>query len=497
MNFKARLATPFLPHTRSSLAAFVVIAVALFAYLSLFKGAFIDDAFITLRYVKTLSESGTWGFFPDYVSNTATSPLNVLLLTIVNGMTRSPVDAVVWLTMTALIASALLLRGIASILKLPLFGWLAFTALVFNPFLMSTLGLESVLFTTFLIAAVYFYLSQRFDAMVIACGLLTLTRPDGILLLAILVVPLPHYRARFRAVVLYLLCIAPWYLFSWAFLGSFLSETLVIKVNQSWGTIVSYGNGLLYYIWRYPTETLLSFLSLPLAGLAFLKPVRGLSPLVPILAVFGLLHYVAYTAMRVPPYHWYYVPQLVCVVLLGALATAALLRNAAARFQRGGSLALILLALGIPPLGMLALVAQRGAPLQEALVHTNWATPAQYRAIGEWLKENHGDEIGTLENPGEIGTIAYYCDCILLDELFNDRTWVTNWVAEARRRTDMRALLVKINYLFYKAQPPFPPPQYTLVSLQPRISQTLPNPTSPYWDVASRGGSSRIVFVPK
>jgi hypothetical protein len=497
MNFKIPVATPFLPHARSSLAAFVVIAVALFAYLSLFKGAFIDDAFITLRYVKTLSESGTWGFFPNYVSNTATSPLNVLLLTIVNGMTRSPVDAVVWLTMTALIALALLLRGIANVLELPLFGWLAFTALVFNPFLMSTLGLESVLFTTFLVAAVYFYLSQRFDAMVVACGLLTLTRPEGILLLAIFVALLPHYRARLRAGALYLLCIAPWYLFSWFFLGSFLPDTLVIKVNQSWGTIVSYANGLIMYMLRYPSATLLSFLFLPLACLAFLRPVRRLGRVVPILAAFGLLHYAAYTAMRVPPYHWYYVPQVVCAVLLGALALAALLREATARLQRGLSLALILIALGIPPLGMLALIAQRGVPLREALVHTNWATPAQYRAIGAWLKANHGDETGVLRNPGEIGTLAYYCDCILLDDLFNDRTWVTNWVTRSQGRTDLRGLLIKVNYLFYQPQPRFLPAQYTLKT---EVSPTGPHPTLPYWDISSRGswGKSRqIVFVPE
>jgi hypothetical protein len=250
------------------------------------------------------------------------------------------------------------------------------------------------------------------------------------------------------------------------------------------------------YVGRYPSETLLSFLFLPLACLALLRPVRRLGPLVPILAAFGLLHYAAYAAMRVPPYHWYYVPQVVCVVLLGALALAVLAREATARLQRGLSLALILLALGIPSLGMLVLVAQRGVPLREALVHTNWATPAQYRAIGEWLKANHREATGVLQNPGEIGTLAYYCDCILLDDLFNDRTWVTNWVTRSQDRTDVRGLLVKVNYLFYQAQPRFPPPQYTLKT---EVSPTGPRPTSPYWDISSRGDRGQIrqiMFVP-
>src|SRR5262249_34337045 len=88
---------------------FFLLAVVLFFYLSLFRDALIDDAFITLRYVKTLVTDGTWGFFPGYVSNTATSPLNVLLLSGVSMVTRSPVDAVIWLTLIELLVLALLL----------------------------------------------------------------------------------------------------------------------------------------------------------------------------------------------------------------------------------------------------------------------------------------------------------------------------------------------------------------------------------------------------
>ena len=55
---------------------------AAFAALSLyalsFRDTYVDDAYITLQYARNLAEHGTWGFFPDRATNTATSPLNVV-----------------------------------------------------------------------------------------------------------------------------------------------------------------------------------------------------------------------------------------------------------------------------------------------------------------------------------------------------------------------------------------------------------------------------------
>ena len=40
----------------------------------------IDDAYITLSYVRNVAEHLHWGLIPTEESNTATSPLNVMLL---------------------------------------------------------------------------------------------------------------------------------------------------------------------------------------------------------------------------------------------------------------------------------------------------------------------------------------------------------------------------------------------------------------------------------
>src|SRR5215471_12324430 len=226
---------PFCPAGRRELASFALLAAGLALYLPLFRDSLIDDAFITLSYARSLVTSATWGFYPGHVSNTATSPLNVMLLALASPVTRNPVASVFLLTWLEFLVMALCLRGIGAALVLPWFAPLAFTAMVTNPLLMSTLGLESVLLATLLVAALYCYVVKRLDACAVVCALLTLTRPDGALLFVVILPFLPGARARLRSALIFGACLAPWYLFSWVYLGSLLPDSLLVKVSQSWG----------------------------------------------------------------------------------------------------------------------------------------------------------------------------------------------------------------------------------------------------------------------
>src|SRR5262245_66323254 len=85
---------PFFSTNHRGLANFALLAAGLALYLSLFRDSLIDDAFITLSYARSLVTSGTWGFYPGHVSNTATSPLNVMLLALASLATRNPLGSV-------------------------------------------------------------------------------------------------------------------------------------------------------------------------------------------------------------------------------------------------------------------------------------------------------------------------------------------------------------------------------------------------------------------
>ncbi len=460
--------TSFFPRDRGAIARFALLAAGLALYLLLFRDALIDDAFITLSYVRSLMTSATWGFYPGHVSNTATSPLNVILLTLVSLVTRDPVAAVFVLTWLEFLAMALCIRGIGRALALPWFAPLAFTAMVTNPLLMSTLGLESVLLATLLVGTLYCYVVERLDGCAVLCGLLTLTRPDGVLLFVVILPFLSGWRARLRAVIVFCVCIAPWYLFSWVYLGSFLPDSLLVKVNQSWG--IGFGKGLRLYLRRYPWEIVLTFLWLPFALLAWLRSVRALGPVVSIIAGYLGLHYLAYTILNVPPYHWYYVPEAVSLLLLGTLALATLAKTRPELFPRRAWTGVLTLAILLPVGGMLGLLARGGVPLREGLIHTNWATYAQYREVGLWLREHYRGQTGYSEI--EVGTVGYYCDCFLMDVLAH-RRMTDALVHRHTGRSNPRSLAIRLSFFFYRPQAPFPPSSYGVLYSTKRAPHRL------------------------
>lgn len=221
---------------RVAVAAAVVAALLL--YLSAFRFTWIDDAYIQLQYARTLLADGTWGFYAGFPANTATAPLNVFLIAAAGLPLGSVERAVTVLTALELAALLwLLLRLSRRLFRRDFFGWFAFLALATNPLLISTIGMESFLYALLFVAALCCFLEARWATMALALGLLTLARPDGVLLVVILV-PLAAASVRRKAGILliYTATIAPWFLFSWVYLGSFVPDTLIIKTEQgAWG----------------------------------------------------------------------------------------------------------------------------------------------------------------------------------------------------------------------------------------------------------------------
>ncbi|MDP9370852.1 MAG: hypothetical protein M3Q65_00010 [Chloroflexota bacterium] len=179
------------------------VVAALFLYASLFKATYVDDAFIQLQYARDLIVHHTWGFFPDRVVNTATSPLNVILTALVGLVVGSLIDVVVWLTTLELALLLLLLLRISGhLFGNYYFGIFCFLAFATNPLLLSTLGLEGLLYTLLVIAAVAVSLSRTWWLLAVVLGLLTLARSDGGLLFVIFLLLLPvslKGRAKFMS----------------------------------------------------------------------------------------------------------------------------------------------------------------------------------------------------------------------------------------------------------------------------------------------------------
>ena len=95
---------------RRAAEAAAVFSVFL-AYTHLFRDTFIDDAFISLKYSDMLAAGEGWTFLPGRMSNTATSPLNVIVHAAIGMLIGSMPYAIVVATALELAADRRLARA--------------------------------------------------------------------------------------------------------------------------------------------------------------------------------------------------------------------------------------------------------------------------------------------------------------------------------------------------------------------------------------------------
>lgn len=413
------------PWLLSASAALIAAVVFWFA-----RATLVDDAYITLDYARNLAFHLHWGLIPAVTANTATSPLNVLLLGLFTVVTRRPVVALCILYLLSTVALEYGLRRAARTVGLP--GWIGLLAVVLtavNPLLISSIGLEVALgggLIALLVAAV---VTGRPVLFGVLSGLLVLVRPDLLVVaLVVFLVRPDRWHGWWHSLLAGLAVILPWYVWSWVVLGSALPDTLLLKVTQGAWAGHRFGTGPALYGADYPGATVLSFLPAAAGAFAALcwlvarlarptERLRGLDRFFA-LPLAGVLHYVAYTILAVPPYHWYYGTSIIlCTAYLAVVVGAAFGREEAPLAARVPALTGVALAAVLVVASLQNYVGD-GLPRTYAQIDSNWASPAQYAQIGVDVGRIAGGR--GVRSPGELGAIAYFCDCSVLDD-FSDR----------------------------------------------------------------------------
>ncbi|HEY0816873.1 MAG TPA: hypothetical protein VGE11_26660 [Pseudonocardia sp.] len=430
-----------LPPRLSALRLPVAVAVAATAVYVLVSRALIDDAYITMAYARNLAFHLHWGLIADETANSATSPLNVIALAVITAVVRNAQVAVGVLFVAAAVLAARWLADLGEQLELSrALPVVAVGLLLLNPLLLSTVGLEPYLTAALFAGLLRYGAARRGVAFGVLAGLTVLARPDcAVVVVVVAVVLRPGW---VRAIGAALLVTVPWYVFSWLALGSALPDTLIIKAGERWSTF-GFWNGPALYLTVYRGPTVLGFLPVVLGvpvlvGLLVVRLRAVWAPWQRAAAAAGLAavaHYGVYGLLRTAPYHWYYAPLIIGTTLCFAIAAARL----SGRFAAVCAVVPAALACA-----SLFVDLQHGLPWQRALITTNWATPAEYQRMGQDL---HGI-VGThaVESPGEIGTLAYYCDCAIVDD-FSDRGRVIDAIeASERKSDDLAAALLRLNY---------------------------------------------------
>lgn len=431
----------------------------------------IDDAYITLDYARTLAQHGQWALEPGHQSNTATSPLNVLLLAGLIVLSGAPVVSVGILLIASLAVTGAALSLCAA--RLGYSQWLAAVAvslLVVNPLLISTIGLETYLGLALVAVLGCVVLARRPVATGVVCGLLVLTRADLVAfaiaaLIAVigtsparLVTSQTGARRAAQVVGVASAVALPWFAVSWWWLGSAVPDTLLLKVTEVW-TDRSFAIGLWFFWLGYPLAVSLSVLpavlglvALAVWGIVAVRRLAGSSlagsslagpggVLAVVWGIGAVGHTAIYLLLKVPPYQWYYGPAIGALSMLAALSIGALSRRP--RFAAS-------------PIGLLLIAATAlflvARPWTMTTIFGNWATPSEYAALAARVPSG-----ATVKSFGEVGTVAYFCDCTVVDR-FTDRAQVADLLREKRATASpvMRTLL-DWNYYRFKAGPPMVP----------------------------------------
>lgn len=439
-------------------------AIASALVFTLVSGHLIDDTYITLSYAKNLAFHGHWGLIEDGTANTATSPLNVLVLGFVTFVVRDAIFAAGIVFVASQVAFALGLRRLGAATGLSAgFAPLAVGLLLVNPLLLSSVGLEVALGGTAVIWLMVFLRERRPVAAGAVIGLIALIRIDLLLIAFVLFLARREFwvgiwRMAFAALGVML----PWFVFSWLVLGSAVPDTLVIKIMQrSWGPF-SFTNGPLLYLQNFPVAATLSFLPLVIGGLAGLlwtfhyrrdsDLAKRLLPFAA-LAIAGAAHYLAYCWLNVPPYHWYYAPSIIGATIFLAAGVCAV----PGRARLGaGVLAGVFLVAGI------VAYAARELPRRFAPITSNHASTDEYRQIGAQLAVlAQGRKV---ESAGEVGALAYACDCDIVDQ-FSDRGSVDPAILETKSRSsDLGKALLEANFRFFDHSVPPATPDLVLTA---------------------------------
>jgi len=439
--------------------------LAMFLLFLLVRRSLIDDSYITLAYAKNLALHLHWGVVPQEFSNTATSPLSVGVLGALTAVTRvgGGVHPVLALGAMSVALAMIMAWGWVRVVRawrLPLWvAALGVAIVLVNPILLSSVGLEVLLIPTLLIVLLAMALEERPVWFGVIAGLTLLCRLDLVVFVLVMAAATPSVRACWRRILgVSVVVAAPWILFSWISFGSAVPDTLVIKISQH-GEF-SFIDGPAFYFTRHENLIAVSFLP-AMAGLAALivwlvartsvrwEPPHRLPAIGPAAALGagGIAYALAFAVLDVPAYHWYYVPPVVSLSMFLVIAVGVWLEQA--RELPSLRIAVPTAALAMVGLFVLASLARdlkQGVPWRTPAITTNFASASDYARVGVALRRRVGN--ATVQNNGEIGTLAYFCDCDLVEE-FSDRRQVIPLIDDRLHNSGLvTRLLFKANYLW-------------------------------------------------
>jgi len=197
-----------------------------------------DDAFITFRYALNIATGHGFVYNLNQPVLGTTTPLWTLILALMNAVRLPLADGSLVLSLLADTMTAVLLGN--TLRRLGYSQAVAAGAAVlflcfFDDLSLSRSGMETAFFVLLVAATLHGIAAHRFPSAGLFCGLACLTRPEGSVLILVLLLSLwPHRgllrgRIAFPAIALMLLSLVGWGLFAAGMFGSVVPQSVVAK----------------------------------------------------------------------------------------------------------------------------------------------------------------------------------------------------------------------------------------------------------------------------
>lgn len=373
----------------------------------LFRNRGFDDPFITYRYAVNLADGNGFVYNLGERIQSSTTPLYTLLLAALHLVGADVPTASVIVGCASIALGGLVLWQLSSMWHTEIAGIAALLLYPTFPLLLPTLGAETALYSLLIISGILAYAREQYLGVALLLALAALTRADGILAAAVVgghFVIMRRKAIPLGAIGLYFALVGAWFAFAWVYFGSPLPVTLATKQHQGTMRIsTSFLRGLgmqvadYWNLWEYRPLFALALLGLVYA---FVKRRAWL-----LLLGWATLYCVAYTALGVTNYFWYYgplAPAVIGLVALGIEATTAVVtRSAGRRLARGLAAALIVVATLVNSWHIVN------------FSRSNDSRMKIYREVGTWLQGHTSPEasVGTLE----VGIIGFYAQRRMID----------------------------------------------------------------------------------
>ena len=299
----------------------------------------LDDSFIFYKYAKNIAEGNGYVFNLGEKVNATTSPLYTLILAFLY-LILNPffsIDFVILGNLISIFSISLLLYSINKLFNDDeKFTWFALIFLAM-PLLKFGFGMETFLNLSLIIFSIYLYTKDKITLASAFIALSVLARFDSALFAGIIFV---HYTITkkklppFLSILVFLLVILPWFIFSKIYFDSFLPTTIGAKLSQH--NLGLFGPGFIFLtnsIRVIPGGylTVITILLLIISSSIYLLKNKiifftntGLS----ILIIWSSALFITYAfIINAPPYQWYYTPFAIPAAIVTAFAIPHLINK--------------------------------------------------------------------------------------------------------------------------------------------------------------------------